>query len=641
MLVLESGDGDPSYLLHSLAGWLGFTMVGLMVGRVSTLRKQIRTELEDRRQAQQALQESEERYRSLFENSQTGMLLAEALRETAALLNSSLDLDAVLDAILHNVGKVLPHDAVNIMRVEDGVARILRAEGYPEGEKYEAIMNLRMVVADVPNLRLMAETQQPLIIPDVSVFPGWLDFPETRWLRSYAGAPVLIDGQIAGYVNLDSATPGFFHSTHTSRLQAFANQAAVAIRNARLYEQAQEQARQMSLLNEITRTAISARDVSQMLDSVVERIYELFNANSAFITLWDEDLQAPISAAASGHLKDVYLSLPPTPQKPSLTSVVLQARRPIAVDDVCCSPYIDPDLPVIFQNRSMLGIPLLVNERKLGAILISYDQVHHCTPEEIALGEQVAGPIALALAQAQLLERERLRTAELARANNLISALSRVAARIETRPEPGEVMKTLVSELKLLGLRCLLATTSPGDAALTVRYSSALLEPDSLSPNAVHLLTSHRLLPNNFAIYEELIDRHQVVFLTDPEPLLRHAMKDMPEEVVDEILNHALITATTGVAVLPLIVEDQALGMLALWGESMHQEDIPAATLFASQVAIALQNAHLYTEVQQLAVTDELTGLYNRRGLYSLGRREAERALRFPTPAFSLDAGHR
>ena len=84
-------------------------------------------------------------------------------------------------------------------------------------------MNLRMVVAEVPNLRLMAETQQPLIIPDVSVFPGWLDFPE-RWLRSYAGRrPVLIDGQIAGYVNLDSATPGFFHSTHTSRLQAFAN----------------------------------------------------------------------------------------------------------------------------------------------------------------------------------------------------------------------------------------------------------------------------------------------------------------------------------------------------------------------------------------------------------------------------------
>ena len=211
-----------------------------------------------------------------------------------------------------------------------------------------------------------------------------------------------------------------------------------------------------------------------------------------------------------------------------------------------------------------------------------------------------------------------------------------MAARIETRPEPGEVMKTLVSELEAAGAALLLATPSPGDAALTVRYSSALLEPDSLSPTAVHLLTSHRLLPHNFAIYEELIDRHQVVFLTDIEPLLRHAMKELPVEIVDEILTHALITATTGVAVLPLIVEDQALGLLALWGESMHQEDIPAATLFTSQVAIALQNAHLYTEVQQLAVTDELTGLYNRRGLYSLGRREAERALRFQRPLSAL-----
>jgi diguanylate cyclase (GGDEF)-like protein len=76
--------------------------------------------------------------------------------------------------------------------------------------------------------------------------------------------------------------------------------------------------------------------------------------------------------------------------------------------------------------------------------------------------------------------------------------------------------------------------------------------------------------------------------------------------------------------------------MLVLWGEDLKSEDIPAANLFASQVAVSLQNAHLYSEVQQLSVTDELTRLYNRRGLYSLGRREAERALRFNRPLTAL-----
>jgi len=53
---------------------------------------------------------------------------------------------------------------------------------------------------------------------------------------------------------------------------------------------------------------------------------------------------------------------------------------------------------------------------------------------------------------------------------------------------------------------------------------------------------------------------------------------------------------------------------------------------FANQAAVAVHNAQLYEQVQQLAITDDLTGLYNRRGLFQFGQREIERAIRFNHP---------
>jgi diguanylate cyclase (GGDEF)-like protein len=64
--------------------------------------------------------------------------------------------------------------------------------------------------------------------------------PETDWVRSYVGVPVCIKGEVAGVMNLDSGQPDYFSLAHAERLKAFADQAAIAIENARLYEQAHQ-----------------------------------------------------------------------------------------------------------------------------------------------------------------------------------------------------------------------------------------------------------------------------------------------------------------------------------------------------------------------------------------------------------------
>lgn len=203
--------------------------------------------------------------------------LAEALRDIAAVLNSTLNFDEVLDHILANVGRVVPHDGTNIMLIEGGTLRLARRRGYSKGEIRETRLTKAYSVEDFPSLLQMTQTRMPLVIPDVSQYPGWVDIPESEEIRSYAGVPICLEGEVIGFLNVNSATPGFFTRSHAERLQAFADQAAVAIKNARLYDQAQA----LAALEERQRLARELHDgVSQTLSSakliadVVPRIWE-------------------------------------------------------------------------------------------------------------------------------------------------------------------------------------------------------------------------------------------------------------------------------------------------------------------------------------------------------------------------------
>ena len=174
--------------------------------------------------------------------------LAEALCNVAAVLNSSLELNQVLDQILVNVGNVVPHDAANIMLVENGVCRVVRMQGYRERGVEDAVKSLIFNLPDVPNLLRLSINREPLAISDTSTYPGWIAFPMTSWIHSYASAPIVTNRQVVGFLNLDSATPGFYTQAHAQRLMAFADQAAVAIHNALLYEKVQ----QLAITDELT-----------------------------------------------------------------------------------------------------------------------------------------------------------------------------------------------------------------------------------------------------------------------------------------------------------------------------------------------------------------------------------------------------
>jgi PAS domain S-box-containing protein len=176
----------------------------------------------------------------LYQSEHTQRQLAEALRDTAAAITGSIDLEEVLDRILDNVGRVLPHDAANIMLVESGVARVARWRGYDRAAG-DQLLARRFSIADTMQLRQMAEAQLPLVIANTDQFAGWVTLPGSRAVRSFIGASIRFKRQLLGFINLESTTAGFFQPEYADRLQVFANQAAAALENARLYQMEQEQ----------------------------------------------------------------------------------------------------------------------------------------------------------------------------------------------------------------------------------------------------------------------------------------------------------------------------------------------------------------------------------------------------------------
>lgn len=204
----------------------------------SQLEERVAERTEELSRANMLLQEEiAERHR--VEEAERGQrLLAEALSDTAAAINRTLNLNETFDRILTQISRTLPFESASIMLLDNLVARVASGSGFVErGLNMDEIMQLRFPIRKHRNMEEMYEAEHPIVIPDTLNFSGWHELEETRWIRSYVAAPIRVGGKVIGFINLDSTIPNHFNHADAAKLQAFADHAGIAIHNARLFEE--------------------------------------------------------------------------------------------------------------------------------------------------------------------------------------------------------------------------------------------------------------------------------------------------------------------------------------------------------------------------------------------------------------------
>ncbi|MCP4899283.1 MAG: response regulator [bacterium] len=188
--------------------------------------------------------------RKVAETERQRLLLVEVLRDTAAALNSTLELDGVLDRILANVGWVIPHDASVIFTVASGKARLLRMQGWTDQGVEDLPDNVALSALELSTLAKMAESGRPIVIQNTADNPLWrTGSRRLAWVRSFVAAPLFDEEKAIGVMALCCARENYFTDNHLEMLEGFASQAASAARNAKLFDtvsRSQDELRRLS-----------------------------------------------------------------------------------------------------------------------------------------------------------------------------------------------------------------------------------------------------------------------------------------------------------------------------------------------------------------------------------------------------------
>jgi two-component sensor histidine kinase len=206
----------------------------------------------------------------------------------------------------------------------------------------------------------------------------------------------------------------------------------------------------------------------------------------------------------------------------------------------------------------------------------------------------------------QIAEREQAdelllhQASDLVRSNAFITALSQVTTRLGATSDPDQVMETMGDELKRLGMTCVVAMMGSEEHTLVIRYASIdrqmLAVGEKLVGQKVQgFVISRERLP----FWDELIEQQRAVLVPEMYSLIAAVLPNLLQSEVERIFGLGRSALDDQLALLPLTIENQVTGSVAVWGADLRESDLPALTVFAGQVAVALENARLYAETRR------------------------------------------
>ncbi len=532
--------------------------------------------------------------------------IADALREMGIVLNTTLDIETLLDHLLKQVARIIPFDSGNVTFIKGRKAVVVRSIGYEQfGENVIGAVNQFVFnIESTENFNWMIEHKQPLIIADTQQYPHWLELEATSYIRSWLGAPILARGQVFAFFSLDKCEPGFYTAEHAQILTTFAAQAGLALQNALLFQETTEMLNRTVQLNLILQKIGGTLDLSTLLSEVLELSCGMLNASAGLLGLYNPQTQAlEPSHTFVASQRDISW-------EPQITSgmswQVFKTGDPALVSNINAHPEL-PDRVAENHITSFLIVPVRSAQEIMG-VLSFYNFAEQTAflerdvPIAVTLGRE-AGE---AIRTAQLFKAVRKRAEE---AENLREASSAVTSALNLEV----VLDQIISNLDKV---------VPFDSCTIF-----LNEDDHLRIVANRGFdSSSNLIGTTYSCDNSLVRETY----TSRLPLI---IKDAQIDPRYEKWGQA--GHVHGWMGIPLFARGNIIGFLTVDSRRINAysvEDAILAQAFANQAAIAIENAQLYERTQHLAITDPLTELFNRRHFFDLSKKEFYRARRYAKP---------
>lgn len=248
----------------------------------------------------------------------------------------------------------------------------------------------------------------------------------SREVESLLCVPILSKGKVIGVMSLNRLGDRFFRDDNLHLLGRIAHQAAIAIENARLYEETQRRAMQLAAAAEVSRDAISTLDMGQLLTNTVNLIRDRFGFYHAGVFLVDDAGEYAVLHAATGEAGQKMLEQQHKLKvgEVGIVGYVTGRGEPRIALDVG-QDAVHFDNPLLPNTRSEMALPLTVRGRVIGALDVQSTEEAAFSEEDVAALQTMADQLAIAIENARLYEEERRRAEELATLNAITETVSR------------------------------------------------------------------------------------------------------------------------------------------------------------------------------------------------------------------------